>query len=59
MKITNWFGLYPVEQIKKLYKKRIKVRKSHISTKTNNNGDSYSFSSNNKKKDDIESKDEK
>ena len=58
MKVTNWFGLYPVEQIKKLYKKKIKVEKSHVSTKTNNNGDSYKFSSNSKKKDDIKSKDE-
>jgi hypothetical protein len=57
MKIINWLGLYPVEQIKKLYKKRIKVEKTHISAKTNNNGDSYNFSNNSKNKDDIESKD--
>lgn len=58
MKITNWFGLYPIEQIKKLYKKRIKVEKTNISTKSNNNGDSYSFSNDNENKDDIELKDE-
>tara|TARA_B100000214_G_C23759040_1_gene531358 strand:- start:408 stop:587 length:180 start_codon:yes stop_codon:yes gene_type:complete len=58
MKIINWFGLYPVEQIKKFYKKKIKVEKTSMSTKTNNNGDSYSFSDNCKNKKNIESKDD-
>ena len=33
MKINNWFGLFPVEQIKMFYKKNKKVEKTSKSDK--------------------------
>lgn len=39
MKITNWFGLYPVEQIKKIYKKVKKVEKINKSDEHSNKFD--------------------
>ena len=39
MKITNWFGLFPVEQIKKIYKKRKKVEKTSKPDEHSNNFD--------------------
>ena len=39
MKVTNWFGLYPVEQIKTIYKNRKKVEKISKSDEHSNSFD--------------------
>jgi hypothetical protein len=42
MKVTNWFGLFPVEQIKKIYKSRRKVEKiSNSDEHSNKLDDNY------------------
>ena len=41
MKVTNWFGLYPVEQIKLIYKKIRKIEKCEKTKNNQEENDNY------------------
>ena len=41
MKIINWFGLYPVEQIKTFYKKIRKIEKCEKTKNNQEENDNY------------------